>query len=73
MEREIERWRCRTDDESVVTVIEYQHVDTPVPGAPDRRYPGARRLALSTGEAVRYIDATTFEIAESGELLSRIA
>jgi hypothetical protein len=72
MEKEIAQWRCRTDDESVVTVIEYQHVAVPAPGAPERRYPGARRLALTTGEAVRFIDATTFEIVESGELLSRI-
>ena len=41
-------------------------------GAPVRRYPGARRLALSTGEQVRYIDVSTFEIIVTGELLSRI-
>ena len=71
MEREIARWRCWTEDESLVTVIEYQHVATRAPGAPARHYPGARRLALSTGEAVRYIDAAVFELVETGEMLRR--
>lgn len=73
MEREIARWRCATDDESTVTVIEYQHVAAPAPGEPARHYPGARRLALSTGEPVRYIDADTVEVIQTGELLRRIA
>lgn len=72
MEREIARWRCATEDESGAVVIEYQHVPAPVRGVPPRDYPGARRLALSTGEQVRYIDAATFEIVETGELLRRI-
>jgi hypothetical protein len=72
MEKEIARWRCRAEDESFVTVIEYQHVAAPAPGAPPRHYPGARRLALSTGEAARYIDAAIFELVETGEMLRRI-
>ena len=72
MEKEIAQWRCRTEDESLVTVIEYQHVAAQAPGGPKRRYPGARRLALSTGEVVRYIDATMFELVETGEMLRRI-
>lgn len=72
MEKETGRWRCRTEDESSVTVIEYQHIAAPAAGEPYRLYPGARRLALSTGEAARYIDARTFEIVETGELLHRL-
>ena len=72
MEREIARWRCRTEDESIVTVVEYQYVAAQLPGALARHYPGARRLALSTGEVVRYIDATVFELVETGEMLRRI-
>ncbi|QNQ09683.1 hypothetical protein [Sphingomonas alpina] len=72
MEREIARTRCTTEDHSTVMVIEYQHVAAPVPGAPARDYPGARRLALASGEAVRYIDARTFEVIGSGELLHRL-
>jgi hypothetical protein len=73
MEREIARWRCATDDESIVTVVEYQHVAVPDADAPARHYPGARRMALTTGEAVRYIDADTVEVIATGELLRRIA
>ncbi len=61
-----------TEDHSIVTVIEYQHVAAPVPGAAARHYPGARRLALASGAAVRYIDARTFEVIDGGELLRRI-
>jgi len=71
VEQEIARWRCRTEDESLVTVVEYQYIATQAPGAPVRRYPGARRLALSTGEPVRYIDAAVFELVETGEMLRR--
>jgi hypothetical protein len=53
-------------------VVEYQYIATQAPGSPVRRYPGARRLALSTGEAVRYIDAAVFELVETGEMLRRI-
>jgi hypothetical protein len=72
METEIGRWRCLAEDESSLIVLEFQHLAPSAPGAPVRRYPGARRHALSTGEAVRIIDATTFEIVDSGELLRRI-
>lgn len=72
MEQEIARWRCVGDDGSTVMVIEFRHAPTPTPGRPVRAYPGARRLALSTGEPVRYIDATTFEVIATGELLGRI-
>lgn len=73
MECEIDRWRCATEDESFVTVIAYQYMATPASGEPARYYPGARRLTLSTGEAVRYIDANTVEVIETGELLCRVA
>lgn len=72
MEKEIARWRCRTEDESLVTVIEYQHIAAPAPGAAARHYPGARRLALSTGEVARYIDSASFELVETGEMLRRV-
>jgi hypothetical protein len=72
MESEISRWRCITDDETHLIVIEHQHRAAPVPGEPSRHYPGARRFALSTGDDVRYIDATSFEIIATGEILRRI-
>lgn len=71
MEQEIARWRCIGDDETPVTVIEYRYAPATITGRPVRAYPGARRLALTTGEPVRYIDATTFEVVPTGELLKR--
>ena len=71
MEEELSRHRCVGDDGASVTVIEYRHVDV-IPGAAGTRiYPGARRLVLSGGEPVRYVDAETFEVIGSGELLRR--
>lgn len=71
MEEELGRHHCTGDDGAAVTVIEYRHVET-IPGTSGTRtYPGARRLALSTGEPVRYIDGETFEVIASGELLRR--
>ena len=71
MEEESARYRCEGDDGSLITVLEFRHFDCAETESGRRRYPGARRLALSTGEPVRYIDLTTFEIIGSGELLRR--
>ncbi|MBI0477400.1 hypothetical protein D9601_18825 [Sphingomonas sp. MA1305] len=71
MEEESARYRCVGDDGSPLIVVEYRHVGQLDTDAGPRRYPGARRLALSTGEPVRYIDACTFEVIDSGELLRR--
>jgi len=71
VEEERSRHRCTGDDGASVTVIEYRHAATIPAASGTRIYPGARRLALSTGEAVRYIDAETFEVIASGELLRR--
>lgn len=71
MEREIGRWRCATEDGSYLTVAASQHLAMPAAGEAARYNPGARRWALSTGEPVRYIDADTVEVTETGELLRR--
>ncbi len=73
METELARWRCVTEDETHVVVVELQHFPAQRAGAPVRNYPGARRFALTTGETVRYIDSDTFALSETGELLRRIA
>lgn len=69
MEEESARYRCQGDDGSSLTVLEYRHVGRTEDGR--RRYPGARRLVLSTGEPVRYIDAVTCEVIDTGELVRR--
>lgn len=61
-----------TADETNITVIEYQHFPDATPGVPRRNYPGARRFALANGQAVRLIDAATFEVIADGEILRRI-
>ncbi len=71
MEEESARYRCEGDDGSPLTVVEYRHIGHVETKAGRRRYPGARRLALFTGEPVRYIDALTFEIVGTGELVRR--
>ncbi len=72
MEEALARYRCAGDDGTYVTVVDYRHVAIEAGATGVRRRPGARRLALTTGEAVRYIDAQTFEIVASGELLRRL-
>lgn len=72
VEEELDRYRCVGDDGSYVTVIDRRHVYLVRNGQGSRRQLGARRLALDTGEAVRYIDSETFEAVETGELLRRL-
>ena len=71
MEKEFARYRCEGDDGSPITVLEFHHFDRVETEAGRRRYPGAQRLALSTGEPVRYIDPASFEVIGTGELLRR--
>lgn len=71
MEREVERIKCVGDDASQLTLIEFRHVATVQLGRSVRILPGARRLALSTGEAVRYLDHDNLEVIRTGELLRR--
>ena len=71
MEHEVARFRCIGDDETPLTVLEYRHSAVVVGKTGARLLRGSHRLALSTGEAVRYIDENTFEVVKSGELLRR--
>ena len=71
MEEECARYRCEGEDGSPITVLEFQYFAQAETKAGRRRYPGAQRLALSTGEPVRYIDPITFEVIGTGELLRR--
>lgn len=71
MENETARIPCFGDDGTPLAVVEYRHSEVSSTKAGARVLVGARRLALSTGEAVRYIDENTFEVIASGELLRR--
>ncbi len=68
---EIGRYRCTGDDGTPLTVVEYRYIFTTESEAGVRRQPGSRWLSLLDGEPVRYIDAETFEVTGSGELLRR--
>lgn len=71
-EAEIARYRCVEDDGSLCSVTAFQRFAIVQTRGGIRRIPGARWLALGSGEVVRYIDARTFEVVITGELLRRI-
>ena len=70
-EEETARHPCIGDDGSRLIVVEFCHFTASHTPLGIRRYSGARRLALSTGESIRYIDVMTFEVVSTGELLRR--
>ncbi|HWK34653.1 hypothetical protein [Sphingomonas sp.] len=72
MMEELARYRCVGDDGTELVVLDRRHVHVTRGDQGARRQLGARRLSLISGAAVRYIDATTFELVETGEILRRI-
>ena len=70
---QLARHRCLGDDGTRLIVVEYRHMFTSDAGGTVRRHPGSRWLALLDGEPVRYVDAETFEVVASGEMLRREA
>ena len=52
-----------------VVLVERQYYERRSTAAGDREYPGAQRIETQGGIAVRLIDATTYEVPETGELL----
>ncbi|HWU73512.1 MAG TPA: hypothetical protein VN137_08495 [Sphingomonas sp.] len=71
MEREISRTRCVGDDGTPLVVIEYQHIDRRPTESGERSYPGARRSALASGEAVRPLGDGVWEVIATGEVVRR--
>jgi len=71
MEREISRTRCVGDDGTPLVVIEYQHLERCRTESGERSYPGARRWALASGEAVRPLGDGVWEVIATGELVRR--
>jgi hypothetical protein len=68
---QLARHRCTGDDGTPLIVVEYRHVFTSGEGGKTRKHRGSSWLVLLDGEPVRYIDAATFEVVASGELLRR--
>ena len=69
MIEELARHRCTGDDGTTLFVVERRHVFTMQNGADTRQRHGATWKTLLGGEPVRYIDAGTFEVVATGELL----
>jgi len=70
MIEELARHSCTGDDGTPMIVVERRHVFTVTGGAGARQHRGAAWTALLDGEPVRYIDARTFEVIATGELLA---
>lgn len=71
-EIEFARFRCVGDDGTPLIVIDMRRSNLVKGPSSVRSFPGARRLMLSTGEVVRYIDPETYEVVISGELIRLI-
>lgn len=67
---ELNRFRCRGSDGRSLIVVSYQFFETVTTERGIRKRPGAIRLKLENGEAVRQIYATCFEVIGTGELLT---
>ncbi|GHH25226.1 hypothetical protein GCM10008023_38320 [Sphingomonas glacialis] len=70
MIEELARHRCTGDDGTPLFVVEHRYVFTSQGGAGSRQHRGAAWVTLLNGEPVRYIDARTFEVIATGEMLA---
>lgn len=68
MIEELARHRC-TGDGTPLFVVQRRHVFITQGGAGPRQHRGAAWATLLDGESMRYIDARTFEVIATGELL----
>lgn len=67
---ELNRFRCLGSDGRPLIVVNYQFFETVETERGMRKRPGAIRLELENGEAVRHISATCLEVIGTGELLT---
>ena len=72
LREEIGRYRCSGDDETPLVVIEYRLIELEESYGAVRRRLGPREVRLQFGEELRLIDARTFEVPTTGELIRRI-
>lgn len=68
-ERVRSRIECLGSRGETVTVLELQYYHIEQTGSGTRHYRGARRFQIDGGAPVRLIDARTFEVPDTGELL----
>jgi hypothetical protein len=70
MIEELARHRCIGCSGKPLFVVEHRHVFTTHGGAGTRHHRGVAWATLLNGEPVRHINAQTFEIIATGELLA---
>lgn len=69
---EIGRYKCAGDDETPLVVVEYRFVELYELAGKTRRRLGSSHVALDSGEALETIDARTFEVIATGEMIRRL-
>lgn len=73
MEREIDRFQAQNEAGDVFTIIVFQRFGDSRPlSGPVRYLPGSKRMVLLDGSHVNYIDAETFKIVETDEIIRKI-
>jgi len=70
MIEELARHRCTAGDGMPLYVIEHCHVFTTQGEGGTSLYRGASWAALPDGEPVRFVDARTFAVIATGEMLT---
>ncbi len=73
MEREVRRIVCQDDSSNTYTVIEYQQViEARLLSGEVERMDGLKRLVVSGGGNVNFIDEDTFQIVSNGKIIRKI-
>ncbi len=72
-EREIDRFYAQGESGQMFEIVELEEVVTfrPLSGA-SKRLGGAKRYVLKSGGDVSYVQAETFKILDTGEIVRRI-
>jgi hypothetical protein len=74
MEHQIDRFNARAEDGRLFSVVIYQEfVDGTAIGDEAKKWiPGMKRIALSDGSSVNFVDQNTFRIVQTGEIIRRV-
>lgn len=73
MEEQIDRFKAASDDGTVFTVVIYQDmVESRQLGGDVQYIKGLKRCALTDGRHVNMIDATTFKIVSTDQIIRKI-
>lgn len=73
MDREVERFLGRKDDGQIVEIVIRERMIVADTLAKSRRLGGSRSASLADGRALNRLDAETFQIVETDEIVRKIA